>query len=236
VDADVAAWFATGSDEFLTYADTATTHLLTRLLQTGRCLSDVADVQRGVTPFNLSEAPEHPTSESAFAGTIRRYRLAPGPDRYIRFDDSLKEYKPDRYFKGPRVLVRQMISRQFRLQAAYTEKDFVTNKSMYSVLGTESHLPAGLILAILNSKLMSWCFLTRSQVGQRDDFPKIVLKELRSLPIPPATATDRHGDHLLTDLAESSLRLQCLVEACDSALSPEAPRKFYALGPRPRNG
>jgi hypothetical protein len=30
---------------------------------------------------------------------------------------------------------------------------------------------------------MSWYFLSRSQVGQRDDFPKIVLKESRSLPI-----------------------------------------------------
>jgi hypothetical protein len=68
------------------------------------------------------------------------------------------------------------------LQAAYVERDAVTNKSIYSVLALTRGVPLGLILALLNSRLMSWYFLTMSQVGQRDDFPKIVLKELRSLP------------------------------------------------------
>lgn len=31
---------------------------------------------------------------------------------------------------------------------------------------------------------MSWFFLRQSNVAQRDDFPKIVLKESRGLPIP----------------------------------------------------
>ena len=79
VEADVAAWFGAGGDEFLTYADTATARLLARLAGTGCCLSDVADVQRGVTPFHLSEAPDGPTSKPAFAGTVRRYRVDPGP-------------------------------------------------------------------------------------------------------------------------------------------------------------
>ena len=113
---------------------------------------------------------------------MRRHRVDPGPERYIRLDETLAELKPERYFAGPRVLVRQMISRQFRLQAAYVEWDAVTNKSIYSVLALTRGVPLGLILALLNSRLMSWYFLTMSQVGQRDDFPKIVLKELRSLP------------------------------------------------------
>ena len=39
------------------------------------------------------------------------------------------------------------------------------------------------LLGCLNSKLLSWYFLKRSNIAQRDDFPKIVLKETRNLPI-----------------------------------------------------
>ena len=123
---------------------------------------------------------------------------------------------------GPRVLVRQMISRQFRLQAAYVERDAVTNKSMYSVLALAQDVHLGLVLALLNSRLMSWYFLTRSQVGQRDDFPKIVLKELRSLPMPAVTAMSQHCDGLVLELADASLRLQSLVEAREASPSPDA--------------
>ncbi len=35
---------------------------------------------------------------------------------------------------------------------------------------------------------MSWYFLRRSNIAQRDDFPKIVLKETRSLPVPPSNS------------------------------------------------
>jgi len=61
--------------------------------------------------------------------------------------------------------------------------DFVTNKSMQTVLRNPDGPELGYFLGILNSRLMSWYFLCRSNVGQRDDFPKIVLKETRSLPI-----------------------------------------------------
>ncbi len=40
---------------------------------------------------------------------------------------------------------------------------------------------------------MSWYFLRRSNVAQRDDFPKIVLKETRDLPVPPINFSEE-GD------------------------------------------
>src|SRR5207248_5242550 len=46
------------------------------------------------------------------------------------------------------------------------------------------------MLGVINSRLMSWYFLRHSNVAQRDDFPKIVLKETRSLPIRPIDQSD----------------------------------------------
>ncbi len=181
---ELAEWFADGSDTFLTYADSRATSLMRRLEKNGVPFSTYADIQRGVTPFNLTEKPTHKTSLPAFEGTVRRYLLDEGPERYVRFDDTLAEPKPIRYFQGPRLLIRELISRQFQIQATKATKDFVTNKSMQSALPLPGGPDSNFLLGCFNSRLLSWFFLQKSNIAQRDDFPKIVLKETRSLPFP----------------------------------------------------
>jgi hypothetical protein len=181
---DVVEWLKNGGDEFLTRSDSAVLRILSKIHQNSVPLGQCADVQRGVTPFALTETPNHKNSRRAFAGTIRRYSVDEGPVRYIRFDDSLAEFKPARYFNGKRILLREIISRQMRLQACIVDVDFVTNKSMQSLLPLPNAPDLSFLLGAINSHLLSWYFLQRSNVGHRDDFPKIVLKETRELPIP----------------------------------------------------
>jgi len=206
--ADFSAWFANGSDEYLTYADSATTSLIRKIQTHSRPLQDFADVQRGVTPFVLTEQPTHPTIRRAFDGTVRRYSVDIGPVRYIRFDDTLAEPKPERYFVGPRLLLRELISRQFRLQAVKVTEDFITNKSMQSILQLPDSPDISFLLGIINSRLMSWYFLHRSNIAQRDDFPKIVLRETRLLPAPLVNLkkkADKSRHDRLTHLVEQML-------------------------------
>jgi len=203
-------WFAGGNDEYLSYADKTSTSLIRKIQDGSQPLKEFADVQRGVTPFHVTESASHKASRKAFQGTVRRYRIQDGPLRYIRFDDTLAEPKPERYFKGPRLLLRELISRQFRLQLVKVSDDFVTNKSMQSILPVPGGPSLNYLLGILNSRLMSWFFLRRSNVAQRDDFPKIVLKETRTLPIAPLNPQSQKNvarHDRLVDLAEQMLSL-----------------------------
>lgn len=207
--ADIIKWFAAGGDEFLTYADTQTTELMHKLETNGvRPLGDCADVQRGVTPFNLTTKRRWATSRPAFDGTVRRYTLERGPRCYIRFDDTLAEPKPERYFKGERLLLRELISRQFRLQAVKVRENFVTNKSMQSILPLADGPDLNYLLGCLNSRLMSWYFLRKSNIAQRDDFPKIVLVETRSLPMPVINRANNADAVDLSATVERLLRFQ----------------------------
>jgi hypothetical protein len=158
---------------------------MAKVQNVSRPMNEFADIQRGVTPFNLTDAPDHKHSVRAFAGTVRRYSVEPGERKFIRFDETLAEPKPERYFKGPRLLLRELISRKFQLQAVRVTEDFVTNKSMQSILQLPGAPDLNYLLGCLNSKLLSWYFMRRSSIAQRDDFPKIVLKETRNLPIRP---------------------------------------------------
>jgi hypothetical protein len=196
VESDFVSWFSDGQDEFLTHADSSAASLMRKVQQHGRPLEGFADVQRGVTPFVLSQRRDHRNSRPAFDGTVRRYVLDRGPKRFIRFDESLAEPKPERYFVGPRLLLRELVSRQFRLQAVKVEESFVTNKSMQSILPRPGGPSLEYLLGVLNSRLISWYFLRRSQVGQRDDFPKIVLKETRALPIASPSGNPEIGQRV----------------------------------------
>jgi methylase of polypeptide subunit release factors len=187
---DVSEWFVHGGDEYLTYSDLHAIEIMWNIEKVGKPLSDYADVQRGVTPFHLDEEPLYDSSKLGFTGTVKRYIYEKGDLAYIRYDDTLAEYKPERYFKGKRLLIRELISRQFRLQVVKVEDDFITNKSMQSILQRPDAPDLNYLLGIINSRLISWYFLSRSNIGQRDDFPKIVLKETRSLPIHTINFTD----------------------------------------------
>src|SRR5439155_24140090 len=193
------------------YADAASTGVIRKIFAAGKPLGEMADVQRGVTPFNLTEKPTHSTSRPAFGGKVRRNVFERGDKCFIRFDQSLAEPKPERYFLGPRLLLRELISRQFELQAVKVTADFVTNKSMQSLLPSPKGPDLNYLLGVINSRLMSWYFLRHSNVAQRDDFPKIVLKETRSLPIRPIDQSDdadksRHDQTV--KLVEQMLELQ----------------------------
>lgn len=180
--ADAVKWIADECDEFLITLSDAERVIVGKIRTASGKFSDVADIQRGVTPFHTTPGKPAANPCLAFTGVVRRYKLEPGETAFIRFDDTLAEYKPPRYFRGPRILLRELISRQFRLQAVYADEDFVTNKSMQSLLLAAPQYALCYLLGLLNSRLMSWYFLAVHSVGRRDDFPKIVLKQTRDLP------------------------------------------------------
>ena len=165
-ESDFGLWFKSNdSFEFLTSARTEEVELLHKISVLSKPLCFYADIQRGVTPFKLTEKAEHRNSQLAFTGTIRRYSLEEGNTKYIRYDESLAEYKPSKYFKEARILLRELISRQFELQFMKVDKSFITNKSMQSILINKDCVDIHYFLGILNSKLISWYFLHKSNIA-----------------------------------------------------------------------
>src|SRR5205814_8773897 len=93
---------------------------------------------------------------------------------------------------------RQVLSRKLRLQGIFTGKTFLSNQSVQSLIAnpTVKTAPAlPFLLAILNSRLLSWYFVKFNSVARRDDFPKIIIQQTRELPLPgfdPKRDKSRH--------------------------------------------
>lgn len=141
----------------------------------------VADVTRGITPFRESlaktrVAPGH-------TGELRRYLMFGPFNTPIEYHPGLPEYRPIEVFTGARILLRELINRQFRLQADYADETFVVNKSCQIIRCQRGVSPTA-ILGCINSAVVSFFLTNTSAIAQRDDFPKIVIDETRRLPVP----------------------------------------------------
>ena len=97
----------------------------------------------------------------------------------------LAECPPERFFDGSRVLVRRMISRQYRLMAATASGKFAVDSSTLIARPKNECIGIHAIQTLINCAFFSFCQITKSSIAQRDDYPKVSLYEARGWPVPP---------------------------------------------------
>ncbi|MCX7023985.1 MAG: hypothetical protein NT080_05125 [Spirochaetes bacterium] len=139
-----------------------------------------------------------------------RYELDLGPEAYEGYPPNIENGKPIKFFSGQRILLRQLLSRKFRLQAVYSEEEFLTNQSVQSLIPRNTFPNIKCVLAILNSRLISWFFCQINLVARRDDFPKTIIKQTRELPFPKIDSkkpSDKSRQDKLVFLVEKMLAL-----------------------------
>ena len=115
-----------------------------------------------------------------FDGQVSRYVVVPPTmRRFVSVNERTLSVHT-----GPRILTRRIVSRSNRLMSAIVSEDFVVKKDLYSLQCDSldsAELP--MLLAILNSSLISFIYLSRSAAATKDDFRQVTLAGLRELPI-----------------------------------------------------
>lgn len=118
-----------------------------------------------------------------FNGEMLRYYIS-DPDMFINYSDDLPESPSSfDFFVGSRVLVRRLISRKDRLMAAVVQKTFVNKKDIY-LIKPLNDISSTYLLALINSKLLSYIYFHSDTIAQKDDFRQTTLDGLRNLPFP----------------------------------------------------
>ena len=153
-------------------------------------LSDIAKVQRGTLPPKKHEEIPleiHITGNRFlipwFSHQVYRYEIRKNEIFYVDYD-KLRENKPVELFKCKKILGRQLISRQFRLQFSYFDQISAFKKNLYAIYNIKKTFHYFYILAILNSKFYSYIQVNLNVSGQRDDYPSFSLKDYRNFLIP----------------------------------------------------
>src|SRR5690606_25930369 len=106
------------------------------------------------------------------------------------------------WFDGERIVVREVTAKGI-IQATYIQDDFVFSNSVDGIRMKSNTFNIKVLLAILNSKLISFYNLNTSANAFKGSFPKVLVQDLRELPIPKIKEDqikqlENHCNQLLT--------------------------------------
>lgn len=115
---------------------------------------------------------------------VKRYRLDWVSRLWISYGDFLAEPRRSIDFTAPRILVRQIPSKPpYCISAAFTDDHFIND--INSMVVCDFKVAPAAILAVLNSRLISFWFVLTFDKLQRGLFPQFKVNELKAFPMPP---------------------------------------------------
>ncbi|MCT7541781.1 BREX-1 system adenine-specific DNA-methyltransferase PglX [Aliarcobacter cryaerophilus] len=117
---------------------------------------------------------------------INRYEFTES-FQYIKYGKWLAGYVLEKFFTSPRILVMEITRGNFyKIKSTYIEKELYNTPSIINIIhpnNDKNYLK--FILSCINSKLYSWYHLKRhSKANAETSIPKILVKDIRNLPIP----------------------------------------------------
>jgi hypothetical protein len=150
-------------------------------------LGEIAKVQRGSLPAKNEQLSNKKTQHFNlrwFNGQVFRYNIEWETEKQYVCYSELNENKPLHLFQTKRILGRQLLSRQFRMNFTYTEEEFAFKQSLYAIYDLDKKFDYFYVLGILNSQLFSFMQVNFNASLQRDDYPKFALTDYKEFPIP----------------------------------------------------
>ncbi|MGX1927912.1 Eco57I restriction-modification methylase domain-containing protein [Flagellimonas sp. 2504JD4-2] len=162
-------------------------------------VGEIMDVIRGVNPYdkytgqtpNIIKNRAYHSSfkkDDSFVPELKgkhisTYNYSWDEKHYISYGDWLAAPRQEKYFKGPRIIFREILGKT--LVSTLIKEQFIIDRSLYIARieeDSEADFIIEYVLSILNSKLMSFYF--RYSNNEFDNlFPKIRVAEFKKLPI-----------------------------------------------------
>jgi type I restriction-modification system DNA methylase subunit len=159
-------------------------------------MDNIFEITRGVNPYDVytGQAKSIITSKAYHANYkkdesfvpelrgkhVERYFYKWDGIHYISYGDWLAAPRNPKYFKGERILFREILGDNF--VCTYINEDFIVDRSLYIALHTNDNFNCKYVLGLLASKLLAFYF--RFVNNEFDAlFPKIRLAEFKKLPI-----------------------------------------------------
>lgn len=134
-------------------------------------------------PFDYIDKVDEETFPYLDGKSIGRW-VNYGHSYWLKYGSHLAEPRSFKVFSQPRILVREITSKHPKsLICTYMEETYLNNLSIINVLAREENQNLKTLLAILNSALISFYFQKTTPKSERKMFPKIILRDLKKIPI-----------------------------------------------------
>ncbi|MDF1883487.1 N-6 DNA methylase [Sulfurimonas sp. SAG-AH-194-C21] len=150
-------------------------------------LREIALINRGCLPpkdYEKSPVITKINKLRWFEEQVFRYKIEQSKSTSFIEYSKLRENKDITIYKTEKLLARQLMSRQFRMNITYLNEEVAFKKNLYAIYDLKPEYNYLYILSILNSKLFSFIQINFNTSLQRDDFPAFSLNDFRNFMLP----------------------------------------------------
>ena len=193
-------WKQNPNFNFNIYVSPDQFYLLEKIPTNSIVLGEIADFTLGITPYDKykghskeliksrgyhSKSKENDNYKPLISGSnIEPYLVSEEIKEYINYGDWLGAPRDERFFKSPRVLIRQIISGQPpRIYAGYTEKSLYYTQIGFGVIPKPNTISVKSLLALLNSKLINFYHKYSFLDLEKELFQKILIANCKKFPV-----------------------------------------------------
>lgn len=189
--------------EFKVFLDDDSDILSLKLNEDSLPLNDLVEIKAGLQAYEKDKGEPKQTAEDVinriydynYQFDENTFKYLDGKDvgryytnwsgLYLRYGNNLAAPRTFNLFEGKKVIVREITGNFPKcLIATYSEEIYLYNRSNIAIVEKEnSEISLKYIIAVLNSKLLSYYFVKNTAKSVRKLFPKIILNDLRKFPI-----------------------------------------------------
>lgn len=193
-------WKVDKTFKFNIFANNETLNLLSKIENKGKPLEDYVATSLGITPYDKYKGHDANTIKNRHfhsyyqidntyvplisGKNIHPYYVSNDIGEYLQYGAWLGAPREERFFKNEKIIVRQIVGEGLRIIAGYSNKPHYFTQIGFSLLSkTNNSNQLKIILAILNSKLMSFYHKNRYLDIQKVLFQKVLIANTKRLPI-----------------------------------------------------
>ncbi|EKT3975042.1 Eco57I restriction-modification methylase domain-containing protein [Flavobacterium psychrophilum] len=174
-------------------------------LQNNKCLKEFHQISQGLIPYDKyrghdeytiknriwhSDIKKDDTYKKELKGAdVNRYNITWNGNLWISYGEWLAAPRNPLFFTNERILVREIISKN--LFCGYTNEEFYNTPSCINIINTKEIINLKFTLSILNSKLIGWYCNKVSPKANKGLFPKILVNDIRNIPIAETTISNQ---------------------------------------------
>lgn len=199
-----ADWEKDKDVRFNIFSDENTELVLRKIESTSKTLKDIADFSLGITPYDKYKGHSEEDIENRIfhsekklnnkyvplisGKNIHKFIVENTPiDEFLKYGDWLGAPREIKFFKEPRVIVRQIVAGKpdFKIHAGYTEEELYFTQIGFGVISKKKDTSeTKFILALLNSELIKFYHANRFLDREKEIFQKILIANTKQFPIP----------------------------------------------------
>jgi len=214
-----------------------------RIKRSSLALGEILEISQGLIPYDKyrghspktiknriwhADRKKNATFKKELQGEdVSRYHVRWNGRQWISYGEWLAAPRKPVFFKEPRLLFREITDpRSGLLHVGYTEEELYNNPSIINGIARGKPYSLFYLLGVCNSKLMGYLHFATSPKAQKGVFPKILVADVRALPIRPVEKGDKKVKSLHDQIAKLAGSMLDAITSLKDALS-DRDRNYY---------